>query len=52
METLSEPSEVNYTDYNMLPISIEKADEVTFTLDKLVKQGKIPKHGIFSKYLK
>ena len=47
----NDPLEINYADYNMLPICVEQADEVAFTLDKLVKQGKIPKNGIFYKYL-
>ena len=51
-EALSEPFEVNYKDYNMLPICVEQADEVALTLDKLIKRGKIPKNGIFYKYLK
>ena len=51
-EALCEPFEVNYKDYNMLPICVEQADEVALTLDKLIKQGKIPKNGIFYKYLK
>lgn len=51
-EALSEPFEVNYNDYNMLPICVEQADEVALTLDKLIKRGKIPKNGIFYKYLK
>ena len=49
-EALSEPFEVNYKDYNMLPICAEH--EVALTLDKLIKRGKIPKNGIFYKYLK
>ncbi len=36
---------INYAEYNMLPICVEQADDVAFTLDKLVKQGKIPKMG-------
>ena len=51
-EALSEPFEVNYKDYYMLPICVEQADEVALTLDKLIKRRKIPKHGIFYKYLK
>ena len=51
-EALSEPFEVNYKDYNMPPIGVEQADEVALTLDKLIKRGKIPKNGIFYKYLK
>lgn len=50
-EALSEPFEVNYKDY-MLPKCVEQPDEVAFTLDKLIKRGKIPKNGIFYKYLK
>ena len=42
-EALSEPFEVNYKDYNMLPICVEQDDEVALTLDKVIKQGKIPK---------
>jgi len=38
-----DPLEIYYADYNMLPICVEQADEVAFTLNKLVKQGKIPK---------
>ena len=49
---LSEPFEVNYKDYNMLPICVKQADEVALTLDKLIKRGKIPKHIICYKYLK
>lgn len=30
-KALSEPSEVNCTDYNMLPLCVEQADEVAFT---------------------
>ena len=48
-EVIDEETEVDYTNYrhyNMLPIRVEQADEVAFTPDKLVKQGKIPKHGI------
>ena len=41
-----------YKDYYMLPICVEQADEVALTLDKLIKRRKIPKHGIFCKYLK
>lgn len=48
----SEPFEVNYKDYNMLPLCVERADEVVLTLDKLIKRGKIPRNGIFYKYLK
>ena len=48
---INDPLEINYTDYNMLPICVEQSDEVAFTLDKLVKQGKIPTNGIFYKYL-
>ena len=44
--------ELDYTKYNMIPISVEHADEVAFTLDKLVTSGKIQKDGIFYKYLK
>ena len=51
-EVIDEETEVDYTNCNMLPIRVEQADEVAFTLDKLIKQGKIPKHGIFYKYLK
>lgn len=51
-EALSEPFEVNYKYYNMLPICVEQADEVALTLDKLIKRGKIPKNGTFHKYLK
>lgn len=51
-EALSEPFEVNYKYYNMLPICVEQADEVALTLDKLIKRGKIPKNGNFYKYLK
>lgn len=51
-EALSEPFEVNYKYYNMLPICVEQADEVALTLDKLIKRGKIPKNGPFHKYLK
>lgn len=51
-EALSEPFEVNYKDYNMLPICVKQADEVALTLDKLNKREKLPKHRIFFKYLK
>lgn len=51
-EALGEPFEVNYKDYNMLPICVEQDDEVALTLDKLINRGKIPKNGIFYKYLK
>jgi hypothetical protein len=44
--------ELDYSNYNMLPISVEQADDVASTLDKLVKRGKIKKDGIFYKYLK
>ena len=44
--------ELDYTKYNMIPISVEHADEVALTLDKLVTSGKIQKDGIFYKYLK
>jgi len=44
------PIDLDYSNYTMLPICIEQADEVA--LDKLIKQGKIPKDGIFYKYLK
>lgn len=33
-------------------LCVEQADEVALTLDKLIKRGKIPKNGIFYKYLK
>lgn len=36
---------------NMIPISFEHADQVAVTLDKLIKNGIIPKEGIFYKYL-
>ncbi len=49
--TINDPLKLNYADYNILPICVEQADEVAFTLDQLVKQGKIPKYGIFYKYL-
>ena len=44
--------ELDYTKYNMIPISVEHADVVALTLDKLVTSGKIQKDGIFYKYLK
>jgi len=43
--------ELDYTEYNMIPIIIEQADEVVATHDKLVKLGKIPKDGTFYKYV-
>ena len=52
IEYTNDPTELDYSNYTMLPICIEQADEVAFTLDKLIKQGKIPKDGIFYKYLK
>ena len=33
-------------------LCVEQANEVALTLDKLIKRGKIPKNGIFCKYLK
>ena len=47
IEYTDDSSKVNYSNYTMLPICIEQAYEVAFTLDRLVKQGKIPKDGIF-----
>ncbi len=44
--------ELDYSNYNMLPISVEQADDVASTLDKLVKRGKVKKDGIFYKHLK
>ena len=32
--------EVHYTDYNMLPLCVEQADEIAFTLANLLNEGK------------
>lgn len=49
---ISDHVEIDYTDYEMLPICVDEADEVACTLDTLIRQGKVPKDGIFYKYLK
>lgn len=43
-EALSEPFEVNYKDYNILPICVEQADEVALThWTNLLNEGKYQK---------
>lgn len=51
-DNVFEYDELDYSKYNMIPISVDHADEVALTLDKLVTNGKIQKDGIFYKYLK
>ncbi len=43
----NDPLEIDYADYNMLPACVEQADEVAFTLDKLVKHWRMPKKWDF-----